>query len=148
MILYVDSENKVKAVDKTTDESLTPLYVDENNLTFPFKGWSAAKICCYRVNVSGGVVVMYTPYVDSKMLDSIDAVGHQVDSMSPWTKTLTASKGDTEVQVDEVPDGIAIVLVKDCEGNVIENSYSRNGDMITVVFSPLEYAADVTITIN
>lgn len=148
MILYVDSENKIKAVDKTTDESLTSLYVDENNESFPFKGWSTARICCYRVTVENGVITMKTPYVDSKMLDSIDAVGHQVDSISPWTKTLTASKRDTEVQFDEVPDGIAIVLVKDCEGNVIENSYSRNGDMITVVFPPLEYAADIIITIN
>lgn len=148
MILYVDSENRIKAVDKTTDESLIPLYVDENNESFPFKGWSTAKICCYRVTVDNGVITMMTPYVDSRMIDSIDAVGHQVDSMSPWTKTITASKGDTEIQFDEVPDGIAIVLVKDYEGNVIENSYSRNGDMITVVFPPLEYAADVTITIN
>ena len=37
MILYVDSESKVRAVNSTTDTSLTPLYVDESNDTFPFK---------------------------------------------------------------------------------------------------------------
>lgn len=148
MKVYVDSENKIRAVGTTTDTSLTEVFIDETANSFPFNGWSVAKICCYRVIVENGVITMMTPYVDSKMLDSIDAVGHQVDSMSPWTKTFTASKGDTEVQFDEVPDGIAIVLVKDCEGNVIENSYSRNGDMITVVFPPLEYAADIIITIN
>lgn len=80
MILFVDSESKVRAVDTTTDETLTPLYVDESSDTFPFKGWSTAKICCYRVSVSDGVVTMMTPYIDSRNLEMIDNMGHQIDA--------------------------------------------------------------------
>ena len=43
MILYVDSESKVRAVNSTTDDTLTPLYVDENNEQFPF-------LICLRYN--------------------------------------------------------------------------------------------------
>ena len=79
MILYVDSEQRIKAVNVSSDEALTPLYVDENNEEFPFVGWSTAKICAYKVNVSDGVITMMTPYVDSKALDHIDEMGHITD---------------------------------------------------------------------
>lgn len=88
MILYVDSESKVRAVNSTTDTSLTPLYVDENNEQFPFKGWSTAKICCYKVNVADGVVTMMTPYRDSTTLDFIDEVGHDSDNKTEALKIL------------------------------------------------------------
>ena len=89
MILFVDSENKVRAVNTTTDTSLTPLYVDENNDMFPFKGWSVAKICCYKVSVSDGIVTMMTPYIDSRNLEMIDNMGHQIDATSDNTKVTT-----------------------------------------------------------
>ena len=88
MILYVDSENKVRAVNSTTDTSLTPLYVDENNKQFPFKGWSIAKICCYMVNVSDGVVTMMTPFRDSRTLDFIDEVGQDADNKTEALEIL------------------------------------------------------------
>lgn len=91
MILYVDSESKVRAVNSTTDTSLTPLYVDENNDSFPFKGWSTAKICCYKVNVADGVVTMMVPYVDSRSLDMVDNLGHVMD-----TKTSESALADVE----------------------------------------------------
>lgn len=79
MILYVDSKSKIRAVNSTNDDTLTPLYVDENNPEYPFTGWSTAKICCYKVTVVDGVVTMMTPYVDSKALDHIDEMGHEFD---------------------------------------------------------------------
>ena len=81
MILYVDNENKVRAVDATTDTSLTPLYIDETADLFPFKGWSVAKICCYKVSASDGNVTMFTPYVDSRLLEHIDMLGKQNEEL-------------------------------------------------------------------
>lgn len=102
MILYVDSENKVRAVNSTTDNTLTPLYVDENDEQFPFKGWSTAKICCYKVNVSDGVVTMLTPYIDSRNLEMIDTMGHQIDTTSDNTKITTETVDG--IMTDVIPE--------------------------------------------
>lgn len=102
MILYVDSENKVRAVNSTTDYTLTPLYVDETNGEFPFKGWSTAKICCYMVNVSDGVVTMMTPYIDSRNLEMIDTMGHQIDTTSDNTKITTETVDG--IMTDVIPE--------------------------------------------
>lgn len=48
MILYTDSEGKIKSVD-TPINNLAAYKLTEDN---PFVGWSAAKICCYRVNLT------------------------------------------------------------------------------------------------
>lgn len=77
MILYVNERNEVKDVNTTTDPSLTALEVlDEGN---PFSGWSVARICCYKVSVKDGHIVMFTPYVDSRLLEHIDQLGKQVE---------------------------------------------------------------------
>lgn len=102
MILYVDSENKVRAVDTTTDTSLTPLYVDETADSFPFKGWSVAKICCYKVSVSDGIVTMMTPYIDSRNLEMIDTMGHQIDATSDNTKVTTETVDG--IMTDIIPE--------------------------------------------
>ena len=102
MILFVDSESKVRAVDNTTDETLTPLYVDESSDTFPFKGWSTAKICCYRVSVSDGVVTMITPYIDSRNLEMIDNMGHQIDATAE-NNVVTAETMDG-IMTDIIPE--------------------------------------------
>lgn len=88
MILYVDGDSNVKAVDHTEDETLTPLYVDETNELFPFKDRSVAFICSYKVNVTDGVVTMMTPYRDSKVLDYIDEVGHDSDNKTEALEIL------------------------------------------------------------
>ena len=74
MIVYVNENYEIKDVGTTEDETLTPLEILHNN---PFEGWSVAKICCYKVNVKDGFVIMMTPYVDSKLLDHIDQLGKQ-----------------------------------------------------------------------
>ena len=55
MKVYVDNEQKIRAVNSTDDTSLTELII--NDETNPFKDWSEAKICCYKVTVSKGFVV-------------------------------------------------------------------------------------------
>ena len=76
MILYVNENNEVKDVDVTNDETLIPLEVieDEFNIN-PFKDWSVAKICCFQVEVTIGIVTMFTPYVDSRLIEHIDKLG-------------------------------------------------------------------------
>jgi hypothetical protein len=148
MILYVDNENKVRAVNTTTDTSLTPLYVDENNESFPFKGMSNEGICCYKVTVNEGVITMFTPYKDSRLIGPIDDLGHKIDKIMPYEETKTVSYGDTEIMFENVPQGNLTVLVKDSEGNYPIHHATRKDDVVKVEFAPLEYAADVTITIQ
>ena len=88
MKVYVDSENKIRAVGTTTDTSLTEVFIDETADTFPFKGWSTAKICCYKVTVVDGIVTMMTPYRDSTTLDYIDEIGQDADNKTEALKIL------------------------------------------------------------
>lgn len=88
MIVYVNADSEIKAVNSTTDPTLTPLYVDESNEAFPFNGWSTAKICSYKVNVSDGIVTMMTPYRDSRQLDFIDEIGHDSDNKTEALEIL------------------------------------------------------------
>ena len=75
MILYVNDKNEIKDVHSTKDNTLTEVVInDEYN---PFKNWSIAKICCYRVDVREGVVCMFTPYVNSLIIEHLDRLGEQ-----------------------------------------------------------------------
>lgn len=149
MIVFVDSESKIRAVNKTTDESLTPLFIDETNPMFPFKGWSTAKICCYRVTVQEGVVTMMTPYVDSNLLEPIDMMGHSVDEAEGYSVVEKASAGDEEVIFTGVPDGIISVDARDLEDNVLSFHVTKTEDIVRVFFDdPLAYAADIRLMVN
>lgn len=147
MIVFVDSDSKIRAVGKASDESLTPLYIsDEDN---PFAGWSKAKICCYMVNVSDGRVTMFTPYVDSRMLDQIDIMGHAIEDQAPFTAESTASYGDEEVIFTGVPNGVVSVDIEPLNGDVPVFHVSRNEDIVRVFFDePLLYAADIRLIVN
>lgn len=73
MKIYVNDKDEIKDVGTTTDESLIEYIInDEYN---PFAEWSVAKICCYKVNVENGNVTMFTPYVDSRIIEHIDQLG-------------------------------------------------------------------------
>ena len=94
MILYVrenaNGEYEVKDVNQTNDTTLIPLLIsDENN---PFLTWTPAKICCYKVEVTDGIVTMFTPYVPWVVVEQIDRQGRenislqaQVDYISMMT---------------------------------------------------------------
>ena len=148
MILYLNDKSEIHDVNSTEDLSLTPVYVDENNEEFPFKGMSNEGICCYKVTVNGGVITMYTPYKDSRLIGPIDDLGHKIDKITPYVATKTVSYGDTEIMFENVPQGNLTVLVKDSEGNYPVHHATRKDDVVKVEFAPLEYAADVTITIQ
>jgi hypothetical protein len=149
MVLYVDNENKVRAVNTTTDTSLTSLYVDETVESFPFKGWSVAKICCYKVSVSDGVVTMMTPYVDSRMLDMVDTLGHQIDNSTPYKVTKTAYIDDTEIVFEGLPSGAYNVSFDKSimATGVMKEDFNDGTSTITIEFEPLEEVTEVTVTI-
>jgi len=149
MIVYLDSEKRIKAVGESTDNTLTPTYVNENSDMFPFTGWSTAKMCCYQVEVTlDGIITMFTPYIDSKSIDAIDIVGHQVDDITPYTKTKKAYIFDTEVTFTGVPNGKLSVFMMDSEGYFPEFTVVRQYDKVVVSFESLERVADVTISIQ
>lgn len=72
MILYVNNENEIKDVNTTEDKTLTPLVVNDDTT---FDGWSIAKICCHKVEVSDGYITGFAPYVDSRLIEHIDQLG-------------------------------------------------------------------------
>lgn len=150
MIVFVNDKSEIHDVNTTEDVSLTPLYVDENNPTFPFKGWSVAKICCYKVTVVEGVVTMYTPYVDSNLIEHIDQLGKQVEAVSPFKETKTAYIDDTEVVFEGVPTGAYLVSFDKpiYAKRVTKDNYTDGTSTVTVEFEPLEEVTKVTITIQ
>lgn len=77
MILYVNDKNEIKDVNYTSDENLTPLLVNDNTNDNPFLSWSPAKICCYKVEVKNGIVTMFTPYIDSRIIEHIERQGQE-----------------------------------------------------------------------
>lgn len=78
MKVFVDSEQRIKAVGSSQDPELTELFIEDNDDN-PFKDWSTAKIKSYRCTVNDGRVTMMTPYRDSRDLDYIDEIGHIAD---------------------------------------------------------------------
>lgn len=144
MIIYVDCENKIRAVNSSTDSSLTPIFVDETDPSYPFKGWSTSKICCYQVEVHDGIVTMMTPYVDSRCLEFVDQMGHQIDSITPYRVTKTAFYKETEKTFYDVPDGLVSVFFNNYSGSY---SVKRVEDRLIVSFDALEQKTDITISI-
>ena len=85
MILYVNNKNEIKDVNTTSDPSLIALEVDDE--TSPFEDWSIAKICCYQVTVSDGIVTSMTPYIDSTIVEIVDRLGKQIEKLSAATQS-------------------------------------------------------------
>ena len=78
MVVFVNSRGEIKDVGSTCLVDLVGVVLrDEEN---PFKDWSIAKICCYRIETSDGYVTMMTPYVDTRIIEHIDQLGKQVDN--------------------------------------------------------------------
>lgn len=116
MYISVNKNNEIKKVGVSTDPNLTSFYVDENHPQFPFKGWSEAKICCYKVTVSDGIITMMTPYIDSRLLDHFDQVGKATETtsiglMETFEETINNSSSidELELALEEVYEMISEV---------------------------------------
>lgn len=95
MKVFVDSENRIKAVETTTDETLTELIIDD--AANPFAYWSKAKICSYKCAVKDGIVTMFTPYRASSALDYIDEIGHEADDYADKAEAFDILIGGADV---------------------------------------------------
>lgn len=137
MKVYVNDKNEIHEVNTCSDPTLTELVITDGT----FDNWSAAKICCYKVTVDNGHVTMMTPYVDSRLLEHIDQLGHQVEAVTPWSETKTAYIDDTECVFKNVPQGNMSVYIG------VPHTIEREGDRVIVRFEPLEEVMDVTINI-
>lgn len=82
------------------------------------------------------------------IVEKVDETSNKVDAITTYTATQSASYGDTEVVFEDVPQGLIICEVTDSEGNEIFYNLERNGNTVSVDFEPLDYAADVTISIQ
>ena len=147
MKVFVDKDSCIRAVGTTTDTSLTELTI--NDETNPFKDWSAAKICCYKVTVQDGIVTMYTPYVDSTLIAHIDQLGKETEALQPYEATGFLNAGQTEIQFLDVPAGIVQVIINDPENQGIDYNTTVLDGIVTVFFTePLKYAVDVTVRVE
>lgn len=78
MKVYINSKYEIKDVETTEDLTLLPVEVPN----MFFNGWSVAKICCYKLIISGGVVEGFTPYVDSRIIEHIDKLAKKSEEVS------------------------------------------------------------------
>ena len=137
MKIYVNDKNEIHEVNTCSDPSLIELEVTDGT----FDGWSEAKICCYKVSVLYGKVIMMTPYVDSRLIEHIDQLGKQTEAITPKQFTKTAYIEDTEVIFAGIPTGNMTVYC------TVPHTVERDGDRVTVKFEPLEEVIEVTISI-
>lgn len=73
MYVSVNEKGEIKEVGVTSDLNLTSIFVDETIPTCPFRNWSKAKICCYKVRVDdNGNILSLTPYIDTRMVEQLD----------------------------------------------------------------------------
>lgn len=137
MLIFVNERGEIHDVNTTKDPKLTPIEVTDGSLD----DMSEALICCYKVKVVDGVVVMRTPYVPSTVLESIDRLGKQTEAITPKQYTKTAYIEDTEVVFTDVPTGNMTVYC------TVPHTVERDGDRVMVKFEPLEEVTEVTISI-
>jgi len=104
MIVFTNDKLEIKDVGTTDDASLTENYIDDE--CNPFKGWSTAKICCYKATILFGRVVMMTPYVDSKLLEHIDQLGQQTAENNAAALDLANIIDENSTSIEDVA-GIA-----------------------------------------
>lgn len=143
MTVYVNDRNEIHDVGSTTDPKLTPIEVTDGSLD----DMSEALICCYRVKVEDGVVVMRTPYVPSTVLESIDRLGKQTEAITPWTASKTAYIDDTELTFIDAPQGNVSVYMTDKDGQNVPCTFERVYNGIKVAFEKRNSLAEVNISI-
>ncbi len=143
MTVYVNDRNEIHDVGSTTDPKLTPIEVTDGSLD----DMSEALICCYRVKVEDGVVVMRTPYVPSTVLESIDRLGKQTEAITPWTASKTAYIDDTSVTFTDAPQGNVSVYMTDKDGQNVPCTFERVYNGIKVSFEKRTSLAEVNISI-
>ena len=93
MKVYIDDAGCIHDVETTTNTTLTEVNIDDNNN--PFDGWTAAKICCYKIQVSEGIVQGYAPYIPSSIVELIDRLAKE-------NAELRTRANNTDKELDEL----------------------------------------------
>jgi hypothetical protein len=79
----------------------------------------------------------------------IDDTSNKVVALTPYTDSEIKYIGDDDAQFFNVPQGMLSVSIIDSEGNFIDYTLERVGDMVSVYFDePLENMATVTISVQ
>lgn len=74
MILYINDKDEIKDVNNTSDDTLTPVELNDNMI----ESWSPAKICCYKVIFDkNGNITSLRNYVDIKLIEHIERQGQE-----------------------------------------------------------------------
>lgn len=106
MKIYVNDKWEIHDVyfNSKSDPTLTEVEIIDDEMN-PFANWSSAKICCYKVTVTDGHVIMYTPYVDSRLIDHIDQLGRAnerlTDENVEQAEEITGL-GDAIIEMSEI----------------------------------------------
>lgn len=108
MYISINENNEIKEVGVTTDPNLKSIYVDETSPMFPFRGWSDAKVCCYKVSVNErGIITMLTPYVDSRLIEHFDQIGMSTQDNSDGLFDMADATSDISDALFELADYVA-----------------------------------------
>lgn len=79
----------------------------------------------------------------------VDDTANKVEVITPYTDSEVKYIGDDDAQFFNVPQGMLSVSVVDSEGNFIDYTLEREGDMVSVYFDePLENMATVSISVQ
>lgn len=133
MYVSVNERGEIKMVGVSTNPGLTSLFIRDD--MSPFKGWSEARICCYKVIVKDGIVMMMTPYVDSRLLDHFDQLGLHSEANA---EGLT----DTQMALTENYEGF--LEYSEVTDEAIETSNTQITDLEMAVVELYEMITDVT----
>ena len=85
MKVYINSQNEIKDVHSTKDESLVMVELPEG----VFEGWSDAKILCQKLHLEDGEYRGFAPAVDSRIIEHIDRLGAESERIASDNEMLT-----------------------------------------------------------
>lgn len=100
-------------------------------------------------NLENFVFAMSERIDRNQFYNNADTAGNRqsISNITPYTETKTAYIEDTEVIFEGVANGELTVYVRDSEGNYPNYTIERMGDIVKVLFEPLEYITTVTISL-
>lgn len=88
MRVFINTNGEIKDVGFTQNDSLMEVELPEGHV---FESWSVAKICCYKIDFENGVYSGYSPYVDTALIDHIDALGQQNAILAEQTVIMSST---------------------------------------------------------
>ena len=93
MKVFIDHTGCIHDVNTTTNPALIEVNIDDSNN--PFAGWTVAKICCYKIQTSEGIVQGYAPYIPSSIVELIDRLAKE-------NAELRTRANNTDKELDEL----------------------------------------------